>query len=254
MPRLLVSVRSIAEARHALAGGAHVIDIKEPNAGPLGKAPDSVCRQILGLVAGRRPVSAAMGELRDAELPSPACRLQFVKWGLADCAAIRRWRKDAEKLRAALSLRLLACTPVFVAYADHDYANSPSVEEAVRWCIRSRMPVLMIDTFFKSGKTLLDWLSLRQLSTLTRQCRTGGVRLALAGSLERDEVHALQRVPAEWIGVRAAACGGGRRNGIIDRRRVALLARCCQPFRRSTIADSESECTGALRPPIAARQ
>ena len=39
-PGLLVSVRSAAEALSALAGGADVIDVKEPNRGSLGAADD----------------------------------------------------------------------------------------------------------------------------------------------------------------------------------------------------------------------
>jgi uncharacterized protein (UPF0264 family) len=64
--KLLVSVRSMEEAQAALEGGADLIDIKEPNRGPLGKARDSVIAAIVEVVAGRRPVSAAMGELCDA--------------------------------------------------------------------------------------------------------------------------------------------------------------------------------------------
>ena len=37
-PKLLVSVRSADEARAALAGGADLIDVKEPAHGPLGAA------------------------------------------------------------------------------------------------------------------------------------------------------------------------------------------------------------------------
>ena len=47
-PGLLVSVRSAAEALAALAGGADVIDVKEPNQGSLGAADDdtiSGCRR-----------------------------------------------------------------------------------------------------------------------------------------------------------------------------------------------------------------
>ena len=36
-PGLLVSVRSAAEAATALAGGADLIDVKEPSRGPLGR-------------------------------------------------------------------------------------------------------------------------------------------------------------------------------------------------------------------------
>ena len=63
MTRLLVSVRSAAEAEAALRGGADVIDVKEPGRGPLGRADDAVIADVVRLVAGRRPVSAALGEL-----------------------------------------------------------------------------------------------------------------------------------------------------------------------------------------------
>ena len=61
--KLLVSVRSTAEAEAALRGGADIIDIKEPARGPLGMAPPEVCGSIVQRVAGRAPVSAALGEL-----------------------------------------------------------------------------------------------------------------------------------------------------------------------------------------------
>src|SRR5437879_2488209 len=64
-PGLLVSVRSSEEAAAALAGGAHVIDIKEPAHGSLGRADDQTVSAVLACVAGRRPVSAALGELVD---------------------------------------------------------------------------------------------------------------------------------------------------------------------------------------------
>ena len=65
MTQLLVSVRDAAEARTAVEGGADLIDIKEPARGPLGAADVDVVEQIIAEVAGRRPVSAALGELRD---------------------------------------------------------------------------------------------------------------------------------------------------------------------------------------------
>ncbi|MGC1717590.1 MAG: (5-formylfuran-3-yl)methyl phosphate synthase, partial [Isosphaeraceae bacterium] len=44
--QLLVSVRSADEARTALARGASIIDIKEPDHGSLGLAPWSVWRDV----------------------------------------------------------------------------------------------------------------------------------------------------------------------------------------------------------------
>ena len=65
MTALLVSVRSAAEAEAALAGGAALIDVKEPARGALGRADDAVIADVVRAVAGRAPVSAALGELRD---------------------------------------------------------------------------------------------------------------------------------------------------------------------------------------------
>ena len=47
MTRLLVSVRSVEEAEAALAGGADLIDVKEPTRGSLGRADDAVIAAIL---------------------------------------------------------------------------------------------------------------------------------------------------------------------------------------------------------------
>src|SRR3954468_1178551 len=80
---LLVSVRSPAEAEDALRGGAALIDVKEPACGSLGRASDQTIAEVLRQVAGRRPVSAACGELKDNLPLFPAPGLRYVKWGLA---------------------------------------------------------------------------------------------------------------------------------------------------------------------------
>ncbi|HEV3164614.1 MAG TPA: (5-formylfuran-3-yl)methyl phosphate synthase, partial [Isosphaeraceae bacterium] len=65
MAGLLVSVRSVEEAQRALAGGAAVIDIKEPARGPLGQADPEIWQAVREAVPPHLPVSAALGELID---------------------------------------------------------------------------------------------------------------------------------------------------------------------------------------------
>ena len=60
--RLLVSVANAAEASAALAGGADLIDAKDPAAGALGAVSPQVFRDIHASVAGERPVTAALGD------------------------------------------------------------------------------------------------------------------------------------------------------------------------------------------------
>jgi hypothetical protein len=63
--RLLISVANAAEASDALAGGADIIDAKEPLAGALGAVSVKVLREIHAAVAGARPVTAALGDASD---------------------------------------------------------------------------------------------------------------------------------------------------------------------------------------------
>ena len=63
--KLLVSVRSGVEALAALAGGADVIDVKEPSHGPLGRAEFALWREVRGRVPPTVPMSVALGELSE---------------------------------------------------------------------------------------------------------------------------------------------------------------------------------------------
>ena len=61
---LLVSVRSVEEARAAVEGGCAVLDVKEPSRGPLGMADPQVIRDTVecGRAAGVT-TSMALGEV-----------------------------------------------------------------------------------------------------------------------------------------------------------------------------------------------
>ena len=72
--RLLVSVASATEALAALAGGADIIDAKDPLAGALGAVPIAVLTEIRAAVAGERPLTAAIGDAGDeAAIEATAC-------------------------------------------------------------------------------------------------------------------------------------------------------------------------------------
>ena len=94
MTRLLVSVRSADEALQAVAAGVDLVDVKEPSRGSLGRADWSQTLAILRAVAGRRPVSAALGELVDdhstlpVEAPSERAQPAAKASNLPDSAAL----------------------------------------------------------------------------------------------------------------------------------------------------------------------
>ena len=105
---LLVSVRSADEADAALAGGADLIDCKEPARGPLGVAEPEVVAAILDRVAGqdatawRGPVRGALvavvvtGAVRVLGLPVVAWLWASMGWawgllGLMTMGVVLRW-------------------------------------------------------------------------------------------------------------------------------------------------------------------
>ena len=72
--RLLVSVRAAAEVAPALAGGAAIVDAKEPARGSLGAVRPEVLRQIASLVPATVPLSVALGDFTTDEPARDAVR------------------------------------------------------------------------------------------------------------------------------------------------------------------------------------
>ncbi|HKI36120.1 MAG TPA: (5-formylfuran-3-yl)methyl phosphate synthase [Gemmataceae bacterium] len=226
---LLVSVRSAAEAEAALLGGAALIDVKEPGRGALGCADAEVMAAVLDGVAGRRPVSAALGELTDKKGTQPfsahekSCvpfSLAFVKWGLAGCRDRADWRGDLER---AAHLLPPGCRPVVVAYADWRRAAAPPPADVCAFACSHGWGAFLIDTWGKDGTTLLDWLSLDDLRAMRAHCRAAAVPIALAGSLGVEQMRQLRPLAPDWFAIRGAACQDGQRTRTIDANRVRQL-------------------------------
>lgn len=231
MTRLLVSVRSVEEAAAALAGGAAIIDIKEPARGSLGRADDAVIEDILRFVAERRPVSAAQGELSEDIPAYSGLGLSFVKWGLAGCQRDPEWAGRLEALRQRTASQV-----VFVAYADWQCAQAPPLDDIAALACGKPGNVLLLDTHCKDvvtlkkdcRPTLLDWLSVPDIVKLCENCRAAGVQIALAGSLGSREIGQLRHAEPNWFAVRGAACAGHAREGMIQEQLVRSLVQLLQ--------------------------
>jgi uncharacterized protein (UPF0264 family) len=228
MTALLVSVRNGREARSALAGGAGVIDVKEPARGALGAANPAVWREVAALVAARIPVSAALGELYDLERPDDALTqlatqagpLALAKVGLAGAAQHHAWIDKWRELRAALPA---ATALVAVAYADWQCCAAPDPWSVYDQCIGDGCRHLLIDTCDKSRGWLLDHLPLAVLSALVARARADGVTVVLAGSITRANLAKVLTAAPHYVGVRGAVCRGGR-TGTIEAALVRELA------------------------------
>jgi uncharacterized protein (UPF0264 family) len=216
---LLVSVRSAAEALAALAGGADVIDVKEPNQGSLGAADDETISAIVRAVNGRAPVSAAMGEL--IELMGSASGVStrklvdgvsLFKIGLARCAMLNdwqtRWSHTIETMKSTSSNK--NAQAVAVVYADWQAAQSPAPQDILNVAIGSRCPALLIDTWDKSAGTLFNHWPAGELQGFVTEVRSHDISVVLAGSLTLQNVITAAQLGPDLVAVRTAACEGGR--------------------------------------------
>ncbi len=237
MTGLLVSVRSAEEAIAALAGGAHVIDVKEPARGPLGRAEGGVWRDVRLAIGYGFPLSAALGELRydcrdgslpDAigwiaaeqiSVPAEAAHLDFAKVGLAGCANAVGWH---ERWRCLFDALPPGVVPVAAAYADYESADAPRPRQVLDRAVSLRCGALLLDTYDKASGPLTAHLPMAELASLTHAARRAGMLVVLGGSITSEVLPSLIPLAPDLLAVRGAACRGGR-NGTIDSRLVRQL-------------------------------
>ena len=212
-PQLLVSVRDATEAVDALDGGADWIDCKEPLAGPLGAVTADVAHEIVQAVAGRCPVSAALGELVD--WPKSAAHellaveeLCVVKLGLRDCGILPDWSE--RWISAFQGARYAGKELAAVIYADWLAAQAPPPREVVSVARSVGCRFLLVDTFEKNNKSTLEIFCRDGLKEILQLAQQGEMTTALAGNLRVADLPQLVGLPLDLVAVRGAVCQGER--------------------------------------------
>ena len=228
--QLLVSVRSAMEVASAVTGGTDIIDAKEPARGALGAVSGPVLRAIAGRVPAGMPLRVALGDPQDLEglagavavldRLSPRQGPLYMKIGLSGAGS-----RAEVMLRAAVGAATdLMCRPsvVAVAYADHTAAEVPPPETVLGLAREAGVGGVLLDTWGKGGGNLFDHMGEARLRSWVADARAGGLLVALAGSLSVSGVRAASALPADIIGVRGAACTGGR-SGVVAAHLVGRL-------------------------------
>jgi hypothetical protein len=232
--RLLISVRNAIEATRAVAGGADIVDAKEPAGGSLGAVAPPLLAAIRDAVPARLDMSAALGDIATAEeqiraLAAVTVPLSFVKLGFRGVA-------DPRRIAALLShavdraARVPGCPGVIaVAYADHRPAESLAPDAFPDLVADAGAEGLLLDTCFKDGPRLFDLIDAAALTGIGRALAAHELLFALGGSLGTAEIRVAGETGAGIFGVRGAACRGGR-TGEIDQDLVVELAQAirCQ--------------------------
>jgi uncharacterized protein (UPF0264 family) len=233
--RLLVSVADAGEARAAVAGGADIVDVKNPAEGSLGAPAPATIAAVRGAVPASIPVSAAIGDM--PHLPGTAALAAagaahagaaYVKVGLRASPGL----EDAVALLRAIAGALAdhpSVSLVAGAYADAERAPGRPLPPALlpRAARAAGAQVCLLDTALKDGRGLFEWLSAAALTEIVEEAHDGGLEVALAGSLRREDLLAVRALGADIAGVRSAACLAGARTGSLDAARVEGLRAAC---------------------------
>ena len=227
--KLMISVRDEQEAVAAVAGGADIIDVKNPAEGSLGAGRPETIRAIVRAVHAAAPVSASIGDVPNlpgtvalAGLGAATCGVLFVKVGLLGA----RTGAEAANLLDAISsaLRMANGTVGLVACA---YADAPLVGSLDPLELpEAAAPFAegcLIDTAIKDGRTLFQCLPEDVITRFIQQCHDRGLFCGLAGSLQQADILRALALGADIVGVRTAACEGGQRSGSISTTLVERL-------------------------------
>ncbi len=223
-PRLLVSVVSAAEAERAVAGGADIVDVKDPREGALGAPAPRVLSEVARAVGGAAPLSVALGDLPDlphtaalAALGAARCGAAYVKVGLR---GVRELDRAVGMMSAVADAVGDQVGVIAAAYADAGALAPPALEPAWLPALVERTGIAgaLVDTFVKDGRGLYAWCPEAALADLIVGTHEAGGIFGVAGQLHLGE---LARVPADVVGVRSAVCRGSNRTAHLEQALVA---------------------------------
>lgn len=229
--RLLVSVANAAEASAALAGGADVIDAKDPLAGALGAVSLDVLREIHATVAGARLVTAAIGDAAAGEAEIERAAATFAAAGAALVKVGFAGMTSASRVEGLIRAAVRGARTgsdgtggvVAVAYADADRVASLGAGVLFDVAARAGATGVLLDTADKAGPGLRGIMAPAALARWVGAAHDAGLLVALAGQLTAGDLAFVRDAGADIAGVRGAACEGGR-SGHVSADKVARLS------------------------------
>jgi uncharacterized protein (UPF0264 family) len=230
--KLLISPKNEAEAVEAIAGGADIIDVKNPREGALGANFPWVIKRIRQITPENIEVSCTLGEVPNlpgsmslAALGAATTGVNYVKAGLYGL----KTPEDAVYLMQGVTKAAKDFNPsikvVVTGYADAGRVSTVDPLLVPEIAHQAKADVAMIDTAIKDGKSLFKFLTKPQLRRFVDSAHSYGLKAALAGSLQKEDLLVVYALGADVVGLRGAACTlSDRVRGQIAREKVRELA------------------------------
>lgn len=231
--KLLVSPMNIVEARAALAGGADILDVKNPKEGSLGANFPWAIRAVVDLAKGKVPVSATIGDLDYkpgtaslAALGAAVSGADYIKAGLLGVRTLEQAEEMLEGIVKAVKDYDPGKKVVAAGYSDYARANSISPMLLPGAAAKAGADLVMVDTAVKDGKSTFEFMGEEELKDFISLGHAEGLEVALAGTIGFQHIELLKQLSPDIIGVRGIVCGGDRRSAVqaelVEKLKLAL--------------------------------
>jgi len=245
--KVLISPQSIEEAQVCLSAGVEIVDVKNPDEGSLGANFPWVIREIKDRVQGRALLSATVGDVpfkpgtvSQAALGAITAGADYVKVGLYGITDRQQTYAVMSAVKRAAAMVSREVTVVACAYADAARIGAIDALSAIQPVKDAGCDGIMIDTAIKDGKSLFSHLDLTTLKRFVLEARERKLLTALAGSITKEHLDALQAIGPDIIGVRGAVCESR------DRVRGRMTKELIQDFLSAVARESRPQTVGAL--------
>ena len=215
----------------AAAGGADIIDVKNPDEGRLGASFPWIIRRVRQVTPANIEVSCTVGEAPNlpgsmalASLGAAATGVNYIKAGLFGLRTVEEaWYLMRNITQAAKEYNPVIKV-VVSGYADGARVGTVDPMLVPKIAFEAKADVAMLDTAIKDGRSLLAFLSKPKLKSFVDEAHCYGLKAALAGSLQKEDLPKVYALGADIAGVRGAACTSSDRiNGQITREKVQEL-------------------------------
>ncbi|MFQ6135404.1 MAG: (5-formylfuran-3-yl)methyl phosphate synthase [Nitrososphaerales archaeon] len=238
--KIMVSVTNPEEALDAVEGGAEIIDVKNPGEGALGANPPWITRSIREAVGESVEVSATLGDMPYlpgtaslAALGAALLRVDYVKVGMLGPKTTEEALNISRSLVRTFQEFRLGVRVVVAGYADYRERGCVNPLTLPQVASESGAWGLLTDVKEKGSKGVFDYLSFEELKRFVDESHSSGLKVALAGSLGKEDIQNILRLGADIMGVRRGVCTSQHGRFKIDRRRVEEIAGALYQMRRS---------------------
>lgn len=224
--KLLVSPKNLQEAEVVINSRADFVDCKNPKEGSLGANFPWIIKSMKELIPPDSPqlLSATIGNFPNlpgsaslAALGAAVSGADIIKIGLKGPKSEEQGIRLMKKVVKAVKEYNEAIIVVAAGYADRSrMKTSPEFLMLPTIASQSGADIAMLDTYYKDGKCIFDFLKIDQLLKFKEKAETADIDIALAGSLKLEDLPRIKQISPYIIGVRSAVCEGfDRNNGTI---------------------------------------